>query len=286
MMKEESTNHWDRQAVKTTYVAVPTADLEVEMKTSMNDQSSSQARKMRLLTILLLLGMFSFFVHKVIFYHHVANVFHFMNHGQPCHHHVRFTPSPNDDRHPHMQKNSITPPKMYQPPGRDGNDSVQHEIHMNMGMPEMQSHHGHFNHDHDKHYHHAHSKSVDEGKDLDVWERIADMWNGGTDLKVESSDSSDSSDNEDVWERIADVWKRGTDHKVESLDSSDDTEDKDVWERIADKWNGSEHHMRESSDSSDDNEDEDVWERIANMWKAIPKQNYRQDEVFSNDEKK
>jgi hypothetical protein len=44
--------------------------------------------------------------------------------------------------------------------------------------------------------------------------------------------------------------------------------------------------MGESSDSSDDNEDEDVWERIASMWKAIPKQNYRQDEVSSNDEMK
>ena len=132
------------------YVDLPTGDLEDDMKPSMKDQTTPQLRKMRLFTMLLLFGMFLFFVHKVMFYHRMANVFHFMNQGHPCHHHVRFNPIANDELHP------MAPPQTHQSPGQDGSDSVLHGYHSKMGLPEMHppTHHGGFHHSYDKYHHH------------------------------------------------------------------------------------------------------------------------------------
>ena len=295
-MKKESTSNKDRQE-KICYVAVPIGDAEVEMDTSVNKDASSQRYAMGLLKcakLLLVLSLVLCFA-QVILDHHTSNFFHFEKHGRPCHHHVSFDSMSHDEHH--------HPPHHHPPHSQSFHHHDEHHMNPNKmgGMHGMESFHA----AHDGITMHLpppivveskndNSESSDDSSDLDVWERIADSWNGG---KGRSSDSLDSSDDSkdskdlDVWERIADFWHgsedSGDDDKdipsSDSSESSDESSDLDIWERIADFWHGSNDRSKESVDSSDDNED--VWERFAITWKTFSSEGKQETAVASSDKK-
>lgn len=267
-MKEEAGRNLDRQE-KTVYVAVPMGEQGEDTKISMNDHGKSQVRKMHLLSLLLLLGMTLFFVHKVMFYHHVSNVFHFAKHGPPCDHHVRFNPIPNDEHHHAMNADSMGPPHGMHHPPHHGDFARHHDEHHHHMNPHNMDHHkmshsgGHHNAEsHDFIYHPLPPAAV-ETQTLSNWNGFYQK-DSSDDKDVPSFDSSDSGDESsklDVWERIADLWTGSKDHSKDSLDTSgvgdDESNELDVWERIADFWVTNKDNSKDSSDSLDDSDDED-----------------------------
>ena len=268
-MKEELSSTRDHQT-NTVYLAVPIGDQEEEMKIPITDHGASQGRKMNLATLLLLLGMSLFCVHKVMFDHHVSNVFHFAKHGPPCHHtmplhHVRFNPIPNDEHHHAM----VPPPEMHLPPYHGGFDHHHDEDQHHTNPHDM----GHLEMHHSNDHYNAENYDGMLPKALSKWE-VWDQKDSSDDKDVPSIDSSESGDESselDLWERIADIWSGSQDHSKDSSDSSD-VSVLDVRERIGDIWSGSNDQSKDSSDSSDvskDNRSElDVWERMADYWVA------------------
>jgi hypothetical protein len=258
------------------------------MKTSINDQAASQDRKVRLFTKLLLLGMFIFYIHKVMFYHHVANVFRFMNQeGQPCHHHVRFNPILNDERPHSMMATPMESPELRQFIDQDESDSIQHGHLMNMGKPKIHPppHHGDFHHKHGLKHHHMHLHGMGPP---DI--HILDLHHGAIRKpsplplveepeKVSAGKIHESMDSADDSEDSA---------SSDSSDSMDESSDLDMWEHIKDFWTGDKDHSEDSSDSADDsrNENKNVWERIADMWELLTNENDRQYKVSSTDKSK
>ena len=300
-MVKEVTNNLDRQA-KIVYDAVPIDDQDDGVKSSMNDQGTSYVRKMHWFTMMMLLGMLLFFVHKIMFYHHIANVFHFAKHGPPCHHHVRFTPTPSDENHVITLPHSMVPPPPFD--HHASQEGVPHGHHMNMGVHDMHHppHHGGF-HKHDKHHHHmnphnmdppamhhldVHYGAVNPGdvrkpspfniltpEGLSTWKDTEYEDSSDDNMDSSSSDSKDSSSSNSKDFSSSDSMDSSS---SDSSKSADESSDLDMWERIADYWVGS----KDSSDSIDESSDLDFWERIADSW--VGSKDHSKDSSDSSDD--
>jgi hypothetical protein len=255
---------------KSSYVAVPTGDHDNAMKDSMKGQPATSIlrRLFRSCTVLLFVGASLHFMHKVMFNHHMVKFMHFDQLKHPCPHHVRFQPHHDVVLQP-MHQNMDYDRDVHTPDYK-GMIHPLPPLNMEVEKPSFWKtlHMGHSSDDSKEELPSLDSSdsSDSDDKDLDVWERIANMWTGND---HSSDDSKDSAESLDIWERIADVFTGN--------DSKDSADSLDVWERIANVWTGSEDSVDDSKDSADSL---DVWERMANVWTSS-KDSVDDDEIGS-----
>jgi hypothetical protein len=260
---------------KQSYVKVAVGDHDDEhVKKDTLEQKPMCSKICLVAALLCFIGITSMhFFHEVVRNERMSEFMHFGAPKHPCPHHLRFSGHPHHIDYgdsspsdvdmltmplPPMDKEMIMVPL----PPMDKHMMMHHlppmDKHMKFPLPPMDKHMKHplppmnknmiTNPLKEENSITPEDSSSDDNNDIDVWERIANMWinklsDNSSDTSSDSSDSSDDSEEKGFWEGIADIWEWmfEDDDSSDSSDSSssDNQSPKDVWEQVAATWKSS-----------------------------------------------